>query len=100
MIKTIEQARTVQEKRVAKGKQGHSKAVRAFLKRNLNLQKLEDYNAYLMLKQSLPSLEIKPKSDTKAKQERTGTIMVNGADVLAYMKDQNDNKPKVRKLRQ
>lgn len=88
MITTIEQARQVQEKRVANGKQGYSKAVRSFLKRNLNLEKLEDYNAYLMLKQSLPSLEIKPKKiKGKAKQERTGTVMVNGADVLAYMED-------------
>ena len=87
MITTIEQARKVQEQRVANGKQGYSKAVRNFLKRNLNLQKLEDYNVYLMLKQSLPSIEIKSKVDKTAKQERTGTITVNGADVLAYMED-------------
>lgn len=98
MIKTIKQATKVQQQRVANGKQGYSKAVRAFLKHNLDLQKLEDYNAYLMLKQSLPSLEIKPKSKKKAKQERTGTVMVNGSDVLAYMEDQNDTKSKVRKL--
>lgn len=87
MITTIEQAKKVQEQRVANGKQGYSKAVRNFLKRNLDLQKLEDYNAYLMLKQSLPALEIKPKAKDKAKQERTSTVIVDGADVLAYLEN-------------
>lgn len=60
MITTIEQARKVQTIRVAKGKQGHSKAVRLFCKRNLDLRNLADYNAYLLLKESLPSLPIHP----------------------------------------
>lgn len=85
MITTIEQAKRVQEKRVANGKQGYSKAVRAFCKRNLDLPK--DLNAYLMLKSSLPSLEIKPKAKEQAGQERKGEVIVNGADILAYMEE-------------
>lgn len=88
MIKTIEQARKVQERRITNGKQGYSKAVRAFCKRNLNLQNLDDYNAYLMLKNNLPSLEIKPKAKDEAGRQRKGKVTVNGAaDVIAYLED-------------
>lgn len=72
MITSIEQATTVQQRRVAKGKEGHSKAVRTFLKRNLNLTNLDDYNAYLMLKSSLPSLPItcKAKDEPESTEEK------------------------------
>jgi len=69
MITTIEQATKVQTLRVAKGKQGHSKAVRLFCKRGLNLQNLEDYNKYLQLKQSLPSIDISPKAEQVKTEE-------------------------------
>lgn len=60
MIKTFEHAEKVQLNRVANGKRGHSKAVRAFCKRNRNLDNLNDYNEYLLLKAKLPFALIKP----------------------------------------
>jgi hypothetical protein len=61
MINTLEQARQVQENRIANGKAGHSKAVRTFCKRNLDLDVLADYKKYLTLKESLPFIPIIPK---------------------------------------
>lgn len=68
MIKTIEQAKQVQLQRVAKGKQGHSKAVRTFCKRGLDLKSLNDINKYLKLKFSLPHLDISAKEKDQSKQ--------------------------------
>ena len=66
MIKTLEQAARIQMKRVKRGQFGHSKAVRRFLKRGLQigdihnkplkLSKLDDYNKYLEGKDFLPHL--------------------------------------------
>lgn len=65
MITTLEQARRVQFARVKRGQKGHSKAVRRFLKRGLDIGnahngtyggKAEDHEKYLAGKVELPYL--------------------------------------------
>lgn len=65
MITTAHQALLVQQRRVANGKRGYSKAVRTYLKENAGPR-------YLDIKMSLPVNWHRPK---KAKQETTATTI-------------------------
>lgn len=58
MIKSKNQAQRIQEKRVARGKPGHSRAVRRFLKATCgDLNDLDNYNRYLTMKSQLPHID-------------------------------------------
>ena len=65
MVTSFDQAVRVQQARVRRGQKGHSKAVRRYLKRGLDLGNIHsgegggtfrDYTAYLAAKMDLPFL--------------------------------------------